>query len=89
MNNQIQGMDTDEVRTQARQMDSHAGVVGDALAGLMSHVGGLKWFGTDQIGFAEKFNAVLMPQAKGGISSLQENAQAMRTASDRQDQASA
>jgi hypothetical protein len=89
MSNQVQGMDTEEVRTQAQQMDSNAAAVGDALGSFAQFLEGCTWIGNDRNGFKQNFTDTLMPQAHGGISSLQDNAHAMRAAADRQDEVSA
>lgn len=89
MSNQIQGMDTEEVRNQATQMDSNAAAVGDALGSFAQFLEGATWLGNDRNSFRQQFMDTLMPQAQGGITSLQDNAHVMRRAADRQDEVSA
>lgn len=88
MSNQMQGMDTDEVRGQAGQMDSNAAAVDDAVGSFAQYLEGVTWMGNDSNGFKRQFIDTFVPQAKGGVSSLQENAHVMRTAADRQDEVS-
>ncbi|MGL5818447.1 MAG: hypothetical protein ACRCYR_12845 [Phycicoccus sp.] len=84
MATRIQGMDTDEVRHQARGMDGQAAAVGEGFAALKSRLAGLNWHGSDFEKFCGDMDT-FEPQVHGARRSLEENAGVMRGAADRQD----
>jgi hypothetical protein len=84
----FQGMDVQQGRQTAREMDEHAAEVAEVVAGVTRELEAALWMGPDGDAFRGDWRDVFRGQLDGVVRSLQDNAAQMRTYADRQEQAS-
>lgn len=85
MANNMQGMDTEEVRSTANQMDSHAGVVGDVCAKLLARVQATSWVGQDKDRISDDIGTSFIPNANAACEDIRQQASYLIAKADEQD----
>lgn len=88
MANNMQGMDTDEARSTAHQMDSHAAVVGDVCARLLARVQGTSWIGADKDRISDDIGNQFVPNANAACEDIKQQASYLIAKADQQDRVS-
>jgi hypothetical protein len=85
MANNMQGMDTEEARSTANQMDSHAAVVGDVCAKLLARVQGTSWIGPDKDRIQDDIGSQFIPNANAACEDIKQQASYLIAKADEQD----
>ena len=88
MASNMQGMDTDEARSTAHQMDSHAAVVGDVCAKLLARVQGTSWVGLDKDRIQDDIGNQFIPNATAACDDIKQQASYLIAKADEQDRVS-
>jgi hypothetical protein len=81
----MQGMDTDEARSTANQMDSNAAVVGDVCARLMARVAATSWIGPDKDRIQDDIGNQFIPNANAACDDIKQQASYLIAKADQQD----
>ena len=85
MANNMQGMDTDEARSTANSMDSHAAVVGDTCAKLLARVQATSWTGADKNRIQDDISGSFIPNANAACEDIKQQASYLIAKADQQD----
>ncbi|WP_148614394.1 hypothetical protein [Nocardioides rubriscoriae] len=85
MAHNMQGMDTDQARSTAHAMDSHAAVVGDVCARLLARVQGTSWIGADKDRIAADIGQHFVPNAHAACEDIKQQAAYLIAKADQQD----
>ncbi|MDO9455860.1 hypothetical protein [Nocardioides sp.] len=85
MGTNMQGMDTEEARSTANQMDSHAAVVGDVCAKLLARVQGTSWIGQDKDRISDDIGNQFIPNANAACEDIKQQASYLIAKADEQD----
>ena len=85
MSANMQGMDTEEARSVAQNMDSNAAVVGDVCARLLARIQGTSWVGQDKDRISDDIGNSFIPNANAACEDIKQQASYLIAKADQQD----